>query len=176
MSWAIEHKGMICTVAHKVHRRALSAGARIELCDLQQDGAAIAIQAQSTFDSTRDVLPSTYLYTSLQRGLNNIADYAIYQKRFEQDGIDLPEVQQSPICDDLTVWDFTRTLSAPAQSVFTSWLQPSPLLIVEIKQRTKGRRDSLAALFHYLNEQGCDQGRLNALHCEILDKAKAYEG
>jgi hypothetical protein len=39
MSWAIEHKSMICWVARTVQRRAAAAGVALELDDLIQDGA-----------------------------------------------------------------------------------------------------------------------------------------
>lgn len=175
MSWAIEHKGMARTIAHIVHRRAVSAGVHLDASDLYQDAAEIAIKAEALFDPARGVKASTYLYQALLRGLNEVVDYAIYRKHNEQDGLDIPE-RGCEFGDDLKLWDFLRTLSDPAQVVFMNWLTPSANLHTEIKARTIGRRCSMKALFHYLHEKGHDGDQLKTLQCEIFNKVRLYEG
>lgn len=174
MNWAIKHNGLIRSIARNTHRRAVAAGASIELDDLVQDGAVVAIRAQSKYDQSKGA-ESTYLHTSLQRSLNNKVDIAIYHRTDELTDVTLIELKQGQPAD-LLLWDFARGLSKPAQALLATWMAPGTELQREIQSRTIGRRCSFKALLHYLQEQGHDGDRLNALYREITTKAELHEG
>lgn len=173
MSWAIKHDRMIRSIARTVHRRARSAGALIELDDLVQEGAIVAIRAEAGYSQSKGA-ESTYLHTSLYRALNEKADIAVYRGTNEIGQIDDYEPGFDNK-DDLKLWDFMRGLSQPAQRLLMSWLMPQEALLKQIQARTVGRRCSFRALIHYLREQGCDSDKLQALQDEIYSKAGIHE-
>jgi hypothetical protein len=173
MDWAIEHRGMIISIAHKVGGRSKAAGVTLDMDDLIQDASEIATKAQRTFDAQKGKA-STYLYRALQRAMNLRVDYAIYQNQHEIGGIDLSQFELYQH-DDFNLWGFKRSLSKPAQRVINAWLMPSRPLQSAIALRTVGRRNSLMALIHYLKEQGYAADALDAAYREILTKAKLYE-
>lgn len=173
MSWAITHKGLIVKVARLVHRRAVAAGAAVDLHDLIQDGCVIAIGAERTYRA-QQASPSTYLYQSLLRSLNKRVDTCIYQSRNEQ-RLDIPDYPIVDASDELALRDFLGQLSKPAQVVLMSWLQPSRALQRAIAARTVGRRCSFRALILYLKERGHDPNVLTKIQTEILSKVDLYE-
>lgn len=172
MNWAIEHRRLIAKIAHKVHRRAMSAGVNVDVSDLQQDGCEIALAAQRKFDPARGVKPSTYLYTALIRRLNHRVDDIIYKAYYElSDGVENEAMSAAPTASREHFQDFLRELSKPARLLLTLWLFPHSQLQEGIRRRTRGRRDSLQALIAYLVERGADAQRLEKLRREILTKA-----
>jgi hypothetical protein len=106
--------------------------------------------------------------------MNNLVDYAIFHKHHELNGADSVEPHQDD-SDEISLWQFMRTLSKPAQALLIAWLDPSVAMQKQISQRTVGRRNSLSALCHYMKEQGGNGSNLDKLQQEIISKAGIYE-